>query len=216
MQLEQAHRRAAAAAWTTAVVANLGYASIVPLGASAADRLDAAAGQSGATELAVVLEVVFRIGLSVGAVSLVHVLRQRRAAASIGAALVVVGCLASVLVNAPYLVGAHAPADPGDRAVLAGAVDRLNASPAVLVLIVSGLLVLTVGAVLLLLAMRPTGWAPTWVLVAFLAGGVVSLAAPNERLALLAGAVLTGLPLAFIAFRAVREPQGSRTSPTPA
>ena len=206
VQLEQAHRRAVAVAWTLAVLANLGHAALVPLGGSAAERLDAAAAQPGATELAVALEVAFRIGLCLGAVWIVHLVRQRRGPASVGAALVVAGSLASVLVNVPNLVWAQAPADEVSRGVLVDVVDRLAASPSFLAITVTGLLSLTVGAVLLLIALRPTGWAPTWVLVSFLAGGVASSAAPNERLALLVGAVLTGLPLAFIASRAVREP----------
>ena len=64
------------------------------------------------------------------------------------------------------------------------------------------------GATLLLVALRPLGWAPARVVVLFLAGGAASLAAPNARSALLAGALLTGASLVHLAVRSARA--GSR------
>jgi hypothetical protein len=206
VQLEQAHRRAVAVAWTLAVLANLGHAALVPLGGSAAERLDAAAAQPGATELAVALEVAFRIGLCLGAVWIVHLVRQRRGPASVGAALVVAGSLASVLVNVPNLVWAQAPADEVSRGVLVDVVDRLAASPVV------------PGHHRHRPAVADRGRSAaadrsaSYGMGAHLGAGVLPgrwrglVGRADERLALLVGAVLTGLPLAFIASRAVRQP----------
>jgi hypothetical protein len=204
MEPEQRHREVAAVGLAVAVVANLVHAAIVPLGGTAPEQLDAAAARPGVTSLAVVADVVFRVALSVGAVSLARVLRRRAGVAALGSALVVAGGLASVLANAPLLVRAQAPADPAGRRAVLDAVGGLTGTPAFLGLTVAGLLVLTVGTAALLVALRPAGWAPVWVLVAFLAGGVASLVGADARPGLFGGALLTGAALASVAVRVVR------------
>ncbi len=204
MELERHHRGVAAVGLAVAVLANLVYAAILPLGATAPELLDAAASRPDVTSLAVVTDIVFRIALAVGAVSLARVVHRRAGVAALGSALVVAGCLASVLANASYLVWAQAPADPAGRRAVLDAVSGLTGSPAFVGVTVAGLLVLTAGTAALLIALRPAGWAPAWVLVAFLAGGAVPLVGASARPALLAGALLTGAALASIAVRVVR------------
>lgn len=215
MQPEQRHREVAAVGLAVAVLANLVYAAILPLGGTAAEQLDAAASRPDVTALAVVVDVVFRIALSVGAVSLARVVRQRAALAAVGGALIVAGCLASVVANVPYLVWAQAPADPAGRRAVLDAVGATTGSPAFLGLAVAGLLVLTAGATALLVAVRPAGWAPTWVLVAFLAGGVASLVGATARLGLLAGALLTAVALSYVAVKVARSGRVAAEQPPP-
>lgn len=83
----------------------------------------------------------------------------------------------------------------------------IPAGPAgpILGLTVAGLLVLTVGTTALLIALRPAGWAPVRVLVAFLAGGIASLVGADARLGLFGGALLTGAALASVAVRVRRS-----------
>lgn len=207
MELAARHRRTVAVGLAVAVVANLVYAFIVPLGDSAAERLDASASDPGLAATAAVLDVVFRISLSVALVSLLAVIRERVGLASAGVALVVGGSIASVLVDLPYLVWAQAPDDAAGRQAVLDAVDGVTGGLAFLSLTIGGLLVLTAGATALLLALRPPGWAPTWVLVAFLAGGVASLAGANVRAGLVAGALLVGSALGYIALQVARSGQ---------
>jgi len=129
--------------------------------------------------------------------------------------LVVAGCLASVLANVPHLLWAQAPADPAGRRAVLDAVSGLAGSPAFLGVTVAGLLVLTAGTTALLIALRPAGWAPVWVLVAFVAGGAASLVGANARPAVVAGALLTGAALAYVAARVVRPGSATGTPPPP-
>lgn len=199
------YRRTTAISLFVAVAANLVYSALVPIGDTAAERLDQAASRPGLTGLAVVMELTFRVGLCVGVLALLPLVRERVQMACVGAALVVSGSLCAVLADAPFLVYAEAPADEAGRSQVVDAVDGLTGAPAYLALVIGGLLVLTAGTTVLLLALRPAGWAPLWVLVAFLVGGVVGLVGANFRPAVLVGALLVGAALAYIGAQVVRS-----------
>lgn len=196
-------RRTAAAALLTGVLANLVYAATVPLGGSPEAVRAAAAERPGLATVAAVLDLVFRLGVVVGALGLAQLARRRAAMATGGAWVVVVGAVCLTMQTAVTLVYAESGvADPGQVDAL---MAQVQGSPAFVALVVVGLAGLTIGITLLFVALGGDGRRLRPEIALVLLGSVLGLVLADVRAAQLVGAVLTGAGLVRLALLLLRD-----------